>query len=224
MLSKSLCPLLLLPTVIRAAYINSTTSSSTCNNSPSLCSRAYDEITYLGAHDSPFVRDASTDYSASGNQYYNSTAQLSAGVRLLTAQVQLAGNSGNELHVCHTDCDLLDAGSLSSWLAEVRTWMDSNTNEVVTLLLVNGASASATDLAAAYQTAGITTSLAYIPAGSTAQTQQWPSLQTLINSGTRLINFVDALDDNSAGTVLDPGVHLYFRKQLRCQLALKLQL
>lgn len=48
------------------------TSSNTllpCNNSPDLCRRSYSSITHLGAHDSPFLRDASTGYSDSGNQY-----------------------------------------------------------------------------------------------------------------------------------------------------------
>lgn len=72
-------------------------SASSCNNSPLLCDRTYNKVTYLGAHDSPFVKDSATGFSASGNQFYNSTVQLSAGVRLLTAQVQL---NGNALHVC----------------------------------------------------------------------------------------------------------------------------
>ena len=80
--------------------------------------------------------------------------------------------------------------------------MESNPNEVVTVLLVNGADASATDLATAYQTAGITTDLAYTPAGLTSVTQDWPTLNSLINSGTRLLNFVDSLDDNSGATYL----------------------
>ncbi|KAK3717632.1 hypothetical protein LTR37_005699 [Vermiconidia calcicola] len=179
-----------------------TSSSIACNNSPSLCSKRYDQITYLGAHDSPFLRDASTDYSTSGNQYYNSTVQLSGGVRLLTAQVQLTDNDGTELHVCHSSCSLLDAGRLSDWLGEVRVWMESNPNEVVTLLLVNGAGASASDLASQYQRAGITTNLAYTPSGSTSGTQSWPTLQSLISGGTRLVNFVASLSDNSAAPYL----------------------
>lgn len=42
--------------------------STACNNSPALCDKSYGEITYLGAHDSPFVRDASTSNSVAGDQ------------------------------------------------------------------------------------------------------------------------------------------------------------
>lgn len=203
MLPRRSARFLLLPAALRAAAAaTSATSSTACNNSPSLCAKPYDEITFLGAHDSPFVRDASTDFSTSGNQYFNSTRQLSAGVRLLTAQVQLGGENGDELHVCHTSCDLLDAGTLSEWLREVGAWMASNPNDVVTVLLVNGAGADASSLAQHYEAAGITTDLAYTPAGSTAATQRWPTLQTLISRGTRLMNFVADLNDNTAAPYL----------------------
>lgn len=45
------------------------TRSTACNNSPDLCDKSYGEITHLGAHDSPFVRDASTSNSVAGDQY-----------------------------------------------------------------------------------------------------------------------------------------------------------
>lgn len=45
------------------------TRSAACNNSPDLCDKSYGEITHLGAHDSPFVRDASTSNSVAGDQY-----------------------------------------------------------------------------------------------------------------------------------------------------------
>ncbi|KAK3050705.1 hypothetical protein LTR09_008071 [Extremus antarcticus] len=199
MFFTSLATFLLLPAAIRAAAI--TNSTIACNNSPALCSKTYGQVTYLGAHDSPFVRDESTGFSTSGNQYYNSTVQLSAGVRLLTAQVQIPDGS-TALHVCHTSCDLLDAGSLTDWLIEVRTWLESNPNEVVTLLLVNGVNALGSELTAQYDAAGITSSLAYTPSGPSSTSQNWPTLQSLISSGTRLINFVPDLNENSGAPFL----------------------
>lgn len=145
--------------------------------------------------------------------------QLSAGVRLLTAQVQETNStSTGQLHVCHTSCDLLDAGKLSDWLSEVNLWLAANPDDVVTVLLVNGAGASASDLAAEYEEAGIS-DIAYSPsstastsststtatasASSTASTaSDWPTLRSLINDGTRLINFVATLSDNSGAPYL----------------------
>ena len=161
-----------------------------CNNSPALCSRAYSNITQLGAHDSPFLNNASASniitFSDAGNQNVNSVAQLAAGVRLLTAQVH---NNNGAWHLCHTSCSLLDAGTLSAWLSTIKTWMDGNPNDVVTILLVNSDDASAEDLNAAFEAANIT-SYAYQPPSTTAALATWPTLQEMISNNTRLVTFV----------------------------------
>lgn len=64
-------------TSLFAVGVASQNSSYACNNSPALCSRSYSNITHLGAHDSAFVRDASTSYSDSGNQYGLTCSSLS---------------------------------------------------------------------------------------------------------------------------------------------------
>ena len=61
---------LLLPLAF-ASTLDRRNDTTACNNSPSLCDKSYGEITPLGAHNSPFVRDESTDFSTSGNQYVN---------------------------------------------------------------------------------------------------------------------------------------------------------
>ncbi|KAE8349665.1 PLC-like phosphodiesterase [Aspergillus coremiiformis] len=161
-----------------------------CNNSPDLCAKSYGEITHLGAHDSPFVRDASTGYSTAGNQYFNTTVQLDAGVRLVSGQIH---KQNNQWHLCHSSCQLLDAGTLSAWLSEIKTWLDSNKNDVVTLLLVNSDGASASDLDAQFKAANIV-NYAYTPSSQTSAPSSWPTLQELINKGTRLMTFVASLD------------------------------
>ncbi|KIY01574.1 uncharacterized protein Z520_03126 [Fonsecaea multimorphosa CBS 102226] len=178
-----------------AASVNKRQSTA-CNNSPSLCSKPYNSIVHLGAHDSPFVRDASTDYSTSGDQYYNSTVQLSAGVRLLSAQVH---KSNGEYHLCHSSCDLLDAGVLSNWLEEIKTWLDNNPNEVVTVLLVNSDNATPEDLGAHFTTAQIT-NYAYVPPSTSTPPASgtWPTLQELINANKRLLVFVASISDPSS--------------------------
>ena len=194
MLLRPLTALLSLLGLTTAASIDLSITrrqSTACNNSPSLCSKPYNSIAHLGAHDSPFVRDASTGFSTSGNQYYNSTVQLSAGVRLLSAQVH---KSNGEYHLCHSSCDLLDAGILSDWLEEIKTWLDNNPNEVVTVLLVNSDDASPQDLGAHFTTAKIT-DYAYVPASTTTPPTSWPTLQDLITANKRLMVFVASLDN-----------------------------
>lgn len=59
-------------------------------------------------------------------RHYNTTVQLDAGVRLVSAQVH---QDGSEWHLCHSTCSLLDSGKLSTWLSEIKDWLDSNPNE-----------------------------------------------------------------------------------------------
>ncbi|ORY12953.1 PLC-like phosphodiesterase [Clohesyomyces aquaticus] len=188
-----------LQTLLQAAallpILYSTASAQTaCNNSPSLCNKPYNNITHLGAHDSPFLRNEQTSFSTSGNQYYNSTVQLDAGVRLLTAQVHKANetSAGSQWHLCHTSCSLLDMGTLESWLSSIKSWMDKNPNDVVTILLVNSDNAAASDLGSQFKSSGID-KYAYVPPSTTTIPQNWPTLQSLISNGTRLMTFVASI-------------------------------
>ena len=180
-------------------FYTSASAQTACNNSPSLCNKAYNNITHLGAHDAAFLRDSTTSFSTSGNQYYNATVALDAGVRLLSAQVHKLNNtSGDEAwHLCHSSCDLLDAGTLEKWLASIKTWMDNNSNDVVTILLVNSDNASPSDLGAQFQASGID-KYAYAPTNGSSIPTTWPTLQSLISNNTRLMTFVASLSTPSS--------------------------
>jgi hypothetical protein len=167
---------------------SSSSSTTACNNSPSLCSRTYNNITHMGAHDSAFLRDASTGNSLAGNQFLNATVALSAGVRLLQAQVH---NKDGTLQLCHTTCQLLDAGSLQSWLAAINFWMDRNPNEVVTILLVNSDNEDVSKYGTAFQASGIA-KYGYTPT-STSATGNWPTLREMIAANTRLVTFIASI-------------------------------
>ncbi|KOS16979.1 PI-PLC X domain-containing protein [Escovopsis weberi] len=182
---------------------SSSTSPSTsplkaCNNSPTLCERAYNWVTFMGAHDSAFLRDASTGHSLAGNQYQNATASLDGGIRLLQAQVH---KQEGQLRLCHTLCNLLDAGSLQDWLAAIHAWMEQNPREVVTLLLVNSDSASAADFDAVFRSSGIS-KLGYMPPALGAG--DWTTLGDMVDRGTRLVSFVTNIEPLSTAPYLVP--------------------
>lgn len=168
-------------------------ADTACNNSPDLCSRAYNQITHMGAHDIPFLRDASTGNSLAGNHFFNTTLALSAGFRLLQGQVH---NVNGTLRLCHTTCDLLDAGTLQDWLAKVKFWMDGHPNEVVSLVLVNSDNVDVAAFGAAFEGSGIS-KYGYKPASTTAPTGSWPTLQTMINANTRLVSFVASINPST---------------------------
>ncbi|PHH70890.1 hypothetical protein CDD80_5668 [Ophiocordyceps camponoti-rufipedis] len=170
---------------------DSGSGSGVCNNSPALCSRPYNKMTHLGAHDSSFLRDKSTNNSPAGNQFKNATLALDAGLRLLQTQLHKvdAGQTAvDKLRLCHTSCGILDAGPLDGWLAAVSDWVQRNPSDVVTLLLVNADRVSPLEIGAAFQRTGLDR-LAYRPAAPGRQTT-WPSLQTMISQGMRVVVFV----------------------------------
>lgn len=198
-----------LPFGLLLAAFATVTSGQSCNNSPNLCSKTYNEVTYLGAHDSAFIRDASTDFSTSGDQYYNTTVQLDAGVRLVTAQFQHPDSSSSELHACHTSCDLLDAGPLSSWLAEILRWIEANPDNVVTVLLVNTDHVSASEIAAQYSAAGFESSRLYVPKYTTAAQQagNWETLNGMLG---KVVTFIDNVDYDSSLPYILPQYNYIF--------------
>lgn len=163
------------------------TTPTVCNNSPDLCQRAYNNITHMGAHDAPFLRDAKTGRPVAGNQFFDAIAALDGGLRLLQAQVHVRETDG-QLRLCHTTCDILDAGPLADWLGTIGQWLGSHPSDVVTLILVNSDNADASRFGQAFESAGVAR-YGFRPTSSKA-TGFWPTLAQMISADTRLVSFV----------------------------------
>ena len=172
-----------------ATQASSPSSTAACNNSPDLCNRNYNNITHMGTHNAAFLRDSTTSFSTSGNQFYNATVSLDAGIRLLQAQVH---NVNGTARLCHSSCSLLDAGPLVDWLSEINTWMGRNPNDVVTLILVNADDMSAAQFGTVFTSSRIS-QYGYTPS-SIGAISTWPTLQTLITANTRLVSFIASID------------------------------
>jgi len=160
----------------------------------------------MGAHDSAFLRDSTTSFATAGNQFYNATVALSAGIRLLQAQVH---NSNGTLELCHTSCSLLDGGSLEAWLADIKKWMDANPNEVVTVLLVNSDSREASEFGTAYTSSGIST-YGFTPSTTSGPLATWPTLGSMISANTRLVSFIASITYDSTYPYLLPEFDFVF--------------
>jgi hypothetical protein len=140
------------------AFALGSAAQRACNNFVSLCNVSYDQVTHLGAHNSPYLRVASNRFSIFGNQFFDTAVQLDAGVRLLTVQVHASKHpvtKARQLRLCHTSCMFFDAGALQDWLFEIRTWLDRNPNEVLTLVLVNYHFVNTHEIAAEYAKADL---------------------------------------------------------------------
>lgn len=67
---------------------------------------------------------------------------------------------------------------------------------VITVLLVNSDDASASDLNSEFEAASIV-KYAYTPPSQSSAPTTWPTLQELINNGTRMMTFIASLDPSS---------------------------
>lgn len=171
-------------------------AAASCNGSPALCDRRYDSVTHMGAHNSAFVRDASTNNSIAANQYFPATRALDDGIRLLQAQTH---NLGGAIELCHSLCALLDAGPLEKWLGGIKAWLDGHAEEVVTLLLVNGDGFKAADFGKVFDAAGLS-SYGYVPSSSSPSSSPvtWPTLGDMISTNKRLVVFIESISPSPA--------------------------
>jgi hypothetical protein len=160
--------------------LGQTVSADGCNGNTALCSRSYSNVTQVGTHDSAFVGVLPTE-----NQVDSVADQLGAGIRFLQAQThQLNG----ELYLCHTSCGELNAGLLTDYLSTVKTFLDANPNEVLTMLLTNGDRVDVSLFGTAFSSVGIDKYAYTLPSQFTID--EWPTLQELIDQGSRLIVFL----------------------------------
>ncbi|GAB1313926.1 hypothetical protein MFIFM68171_04136 [Madurella fahalii] len=168
------------------------TNTRPCNNYPELCARKYSNITQVGCHNSPFVRQG----SAAANQEFSVVSQLDDGVRFLQGQIQFPVNA-TQPHFCHTSCDLLDAGPITDWLRTVRDWVAAHPYDVVTILLGNG-NYSTPDLYVPHIERSGILQYVYTPSVIPMQVEDWPTLGQMILSGQRVVMFLDYMANQTA--------------------------
>ncbi|GAW21516.1 hypothetical protein ANO14919_110380 [Xylariales sp. No.14919] len=162
-------------------------AAADCNGQAAYCDKAYSKVTFAGSHNSAFVGIGPSD-----NQLSSVTAQLDQGIRFLTTQTH---DKDGAIQMCHTSCDLLDAGTLQDYLGTVKTWVDGHPDDVVTLLITNGDSIDINKFGDAFKAAGLD-SYAFTPSG-TLGLDDWPTLGDLISSGNRVVVFMDYHADTS---------------------------
>ncbi|TIC69910.1 PLC-like phosphodiesterase [Wallemia mellicola] len=179
---KVIAALMILSTAIAA------TIESTCNGHAELCERKYSNVTFIGAHDSAFIGN-----SPMTNQDWNVTSQLNHGTRLLQSQIH---RKGSALQLCHTSCIIYDGGSVLDYLKEVKTWLDNNPREVLSMLFTNSESIDVETISKPFKDSGLL-DMAYMPSSSKLSLEQWPRLGELIEQNQRVVIFMDYHADHS---------------------------
>ena len=94
------------------------------------------------------------------------------------------------LYLCHTNCDLLNVGTLESYLTEVAEWVQQHPYDVVTLLMGNYNQVDPGNFTAPVENSGLM-NYAYTPSKIPMALDDWPSLSSMILSGKRAVIFMD---------------------------------
>jgi len=176
--------------------------ATVCNGHAELCTRSYGNVSYVGAHDSYAVGVG----LLAANQDQNVTQQLNDGIRLL--QMQALNQSGT-IELCHTSCSLFDGGSLHDYLSTVKTWLEANPNEVLSLLIVNVDNFPPTAYDAVFRAVGLDT-ISFRPSAAVTSIFDWPTLGSMIDSGQRLLTFLDnGADFTSVPYIIDEFTNIW---------------
>jgi len=136
------------------------------------------------------------------DQEVNITAQLELGVRMLQAE----GHEGSDgqLHFCHTSCELFDGGLVTDYLNTVKSFLQANPSEVVTLLFTNQEGLDVSSVWAPTFISTGTDTFAYVPPTLPLPIDQWPTMGEILNNGSQLVVFLDAGANTSATPFILP--------------------
>ena len=94
------------------------------------------------------------------------------------------------IYLCHTSCDLLNAGTLESYLSTVATWVRTHPYDVVTILIANGDYLDVGNFTQDVQNSGLVPYL-YTPPKVPMSLDDWPTLSHMILMGKRVVLFMD---------------------------------
>lgn len=143
------------------------------------------------------------------------TDQLKDGIRLLQNQGHGipdwvdGGSNPSNIHVCHENCATYDGGPLEAYLGNVKSWLDDNPNEVLTLIFANRNDLGADKWDQGFRAAGIA-DLAYVPPKNPMGRDDWPTLGEFISSGKRVVIFLDdGADQGKYPYILDQFSQMY---------------
>lgn len=142
------------------------------------------------AHNSPFH----IAHNAASNQQYDVTQQLNDGIRGLQFETHMPNNT---LRLCHTSCDLLDAGTLEAYLVTVVQWLENNPYEVITIMMGNDDRVNPDSYVAPFTNSGMLRYV-YTTPQSPMPLAAWPKLSEMILSQKRVVVMLDYLANQTA--------------------------
>lgn len=153
---------------------------SQCNGHFELCDKPFNHVAFLTTHN---AYNADEDGFFAPNHNFGITRQLEDGVRGLMIDVYDEGGVATVYH----SVALLGTATLESNLTEIQDFLDANPNEIVTIIFECYADFEL------IETAFLNTEmLDYLLEQDLGE--EWPTLQEMIDDGTRLVVLSDRND------------------------------
>lgn len=94
------------------------------------------------------------------------------------------------IYLCHTSCDILNVGTLESYLTTVTQWLQQNPYDVITILMGNSNLIDPRNYTAPIEKSGLV-NYVYTPPKIPMGLNDWPTLSSMILSGKRVVVFLD---------------------------------
>ena len=101
-------------------------------------------------------------------------------------------NATAGLRLCHTSCDLLDAGPLETYLKTVSNWLSDNPYEVIAIMMGNDNRVPPSTYIQPFEDAGLLPYL-YTPPTRNLTLSEWPTLSEMIVQNKRVVVMLDYL-------------------------------
>lgn len=94
------------------------------------------------------------------------------------------------VYLCHSNCDLLNVGTLEAYLTTVTQWIRTHPYDVVSILIGNADYVAPNNFVKPIESSGLR-DLVYTPSKIPMARDDWPTLSSMILSGKRAVVFMD---------------------------------
>lgn len=98
--------------------------------------------------------------------------------------------------LCHTSCDLLNAGTLEAYLTTVVAWLEQNRFEVITIMMGNDDRVDPSNYLAPFQNSGMLNYVYEVPT-KPMTLDDWPTMANMILTNKRVVVMLDYLADQT---------------------------
>lgn len=173
--------------IVIFCFLHAKVSSSQCNGSIDSCNKKYNEVAYLTTHNA--FNSPADGFPILPNQNNSIETQLNEGVRALMIDVYDSGGTPIVYH----GSSFIGSKPLSNFLVTIKSFLDNNPNEVITIIFQNDPGLSATAIENDFNQTGIASYL-----HTQNKFLDWPTLQTMINNNKRLVVFNEVNNASSS--------------------------